>query len=71
MTGQFKQFDVVALVEDRPDIALVRGQVGTILEVLAPGVYEVEFSSEDGRAYAFAAATESQLLLLRFRSQMH
>jgi len=29
---------------------LVRGQVGTIVESWAPGVYEVEFCDDNGRA---------------------
>jgi hypothetical protein len=43
---------VVALLHDLPEQRLVRGQVGTIVEELAPGVLEVEFSDEQGRTYA-------------------
>ena len=32
----------VALLEDRPEDRLVRGQVGTVVENWAPGVFEVE-----------------------------
>jgi hypothetical protein len=61
-----KLLDVVALVVDLPDRSLVRGQVGTVVEELAPGVYEVEFSdSQSGQAYAMAALREDQLLPLR------
>jgi hypothetical protein len=35
---------VVALLEDMPEKGLLRGQVGTVVEILAPGVFEVEFS---------------------------
>jgi len=35
--------DTVALLEDLPDRKLRRGEVGTVVESLAPGVYEVEF----------------------------
>jgi hypothetical protein len=42
----------VALLEDMPEESLRRGQVGTIVELLAPGVYEVEFSDDEGRTYA-------------------
>jgi hypothetical protein len=34
---------VVAVLEDIPESGLLRGQVGTVVERLAPGVYEVEF----------------------------
>jgi hypothetical protein len=40
--------DVVALTEDLPERGLYRGQVGTVVESLAPGVFEVEFSDDEG-----------------------
>jgi hypothetical protein len=55
---------VVALVEDLPAEGLVRGQVGTVVENWAPGVYEVEFCNGDGRAYAMVALKAEQLMRL-------
>lgn len=55
---------VVALLEDLPWEGLVRGQVGTVVESWAPGVYEVEFCDDDGRAYAMAALKAEQLMRL-------
>jgi hypothetical protein len=55
---------VVALLEDVPQHGLVRGQVGTIVEQLAPGVYEVEFSDDDGRSYASLGIPAAKLLVL-------
>ena len=55
---------VVALLVDVPEHSLIRGQVGTAVEVLAPGVYEVEFSDDDGRAYAMLALKADQLMRL-------
>ena len=55
---------VVALVEDLPGEGLVRGQVGTVLESWAPGVYEVEFCDDSGRTYAMAALRAEQLMRL-------
>lgn len=55
----------VALLEDLPEKALQRGQVGTVVEVLAPSVYEVEFSDDSGRSYASIAVNGSKLLPLR------
>ena len=46
---------VVALLEDLPEADLVRGQVGTVVESWAPGVYEVEFADDNGRTYATVA----------------
>ena len=57
----------VALMADVPEKGLRRGQVGTIVETLSPGVYEVEFSDDAGRTYATFAAARSQLLPLFHR----
>ncbi len=59
-----KTFDVVALLEDIPQHSLRRGQVGTIVEPLAPGVFEVEFSDNEGRTYATLALRSDQLMIL-------
>jgi uncharacterized protein DUF4926 len=59
-----KLLDVVALLEDVPSQRLVRGQVGTVVENLGPGVFEVEFSDNEGRTYASAAVPSRQLLVL-------
>ncbi len=56
--------DVVALAEDLPERGLFRGQVGTVVESLAPGVFEVEFSDNEGRTYASLALKSDQLLVL-------
>ena len=56
--------DVVALTDDLPERSLVRGQVGTIVELLAPDVFEVEFCDNDGRTYALLALKKSQLMVL-------
>jgi hypothetical protein len=55
---------VVALLQDLPDEGLVRGQVGTVVETWAPGIYEIEFSDENGRAYAMVALKAEQLMRL-------
>ena len=47
--------DVVALTVDLPDRGLQRGQVGTVVEALSPGVFEVEFSDRMLRRRAFAS----------------
>lgn len=58
--------DVVALVHDLPEHKLIRGQVGTIVELLSPEVYEVEFTDENGRTYASLALRADQLLALHY-----
>ncbi len=57
-------YSVVALLEDLPSEGLARGQVGTVVENWAPGVYEVEFCDDTGRTYAMVALKADQLMLL-------
>jgi hypothetical protein len=59
-----EMLSVVALLEDLPEEGLVRGQVGTVVESWAPGVYEVEFCDDDGKAYAMVALKAEQLMRL-------
>jgi hypothetical protein len=59
--------DVVALTEDLSDRGLQRGQVGTVIEELAPDVFEVEFSDDEGRTYATLALRSDQLLVLHYK----
>ncbi|MCA2971028.1 MAG: DUF4926 domain-containing protein [Acidobacteriaceae bacterium] len=47
---------------DFPFHGLVRGQVGTIVEVPAPKVYEVEFGDDEGRTLGLAAPCTEQLV---------
>ena len=60
-------FDTVALLDNLPEHGLQRGQVSTIVERLAPSVYEVEFSDEEGRAYTMLAIRAEQVVRLRYR----
>lgn len=63
----YKLFDVVALTIDLPEHNLRRGQVGTIVEVLAGGdAFEVEFSDRDGRTFESIGLEPSQIMLLRY-----
>ena len=50
MNTEIQLLSAVALIEALPDRRLQRGQVGTVVEALAPGVFEVEFSDDSGRA---------------------
>ncbi len=57
-------FTVVALLVDLPSYGLTRGQVGTVVNTHAPGVYEVDFSDNEGRTYAALALRADQLMAL-------
>ncbi|MGA1623811.1 MAG: DUF4926 domain-containing protein [Synechocystis sp.] len=59
-----KLLDVVALIEDIPELNLYRGNVGTIVEEYEPNVVEVEFSDTTGKAYAIETLNTSQLMTL-------
>jgi len=59
-----KLLDVVALVEDLPELGLYKGQVGTIVEEYEPEVFEIEFSDLTGHAYAIETLQASQLMVL-------
>ena len=58
--------DVVALLTDLPAQQLARGQVGTIVEQLDGKTLLVEFSDDQGRAYAVAPCPRADLLVLHY-----
>lgn len=59
--------DVVALTIDLPEYKLERGQVGTVVEILANGTaFEVEFSDRNGRTYESIGLRPEQIMVLRF-----
>jgi hypothetical protein len=62
--AEIEMHSVVALLEDLPGEGLVRGQVGTVVETWAPGMYEVEFCDDSGRTYAMVALKAEQLMRL-------
>ena len=70
MKRDVKLLDTVALLEDvqAEEVLLQRGEVGAVVEILAPNVYEVEFCDDQGRAYAFASLHADQLLVLHNQS---
>lgn len=61
---KIKLLDTIALVHDIPSRKLKRGEVGTVVEILAPNVYEVEFCDDDGETYCELALRDSQLIPL-------
>jgi hypothetical protein len=65
-----KLLDVVALLVDKPEEKLVTGQVGTVVELLAPDVYEVEFLDSKGGTIAVTELKRADLLLLQHEPVM-
>ena len=62
---ELELLSVVALLKDVVGRNLRRGQVGTVVEQLGPGVYEVEFSDNEGQTYASLSLRADQLLRLQ------
>jgi hypothetical protein len=61
--------DVVALLADLPAQGLARGQVGTVTEKLNDDAVLVEFSDDEGRAYAIAPCARADLLVLHYEQE--
>ena len=66
MKPKINLLDVVALTQELPNRDLSLGQVGTVVEFLSPNVYEVEFTDNEGRAFAELALHTNQLLVLHY-----
>lgn len=67
MNNSIQLLDVVALTEDLSQHNLHRGQVGTVVEKLAPDVFEVEFSDDEGQTYAMVSLRSEQLMVLHYK----
>ena len=68
-TKQIKLLDTVALLENLPERQLKRGEVGTVVEVLAPDVYEVEFCDDEGQTYMELALRTDQIIALHTQGE--
>ena len=60
-----KLLDGVAKLVDKPSEGLVIGQVGMVVEVFEPNVFEVEFLDSNGRTVAVVELPRAELLVLR------
>jgi hypothetical protein len=64
---RIKLLDIVALTVDLPEYNLWRGQVGTVVEILAHGkAFEVEFSDREGRIYESVGLRPDQIMGLHY-----
>ena len=67
MTRSIQLLDVVALTVDLPEYNLWRGQVGTVVEILASGAaFEVEFSDRKGHTYESLGLRPDQIIVLHY-----
>ena len=62
--SKIRLLDTVALVDDVPERELKRGEVGTVVEILASDVFEVEFSDDEGQTHAELALRADQIIAL-------
>lgn len=61
--------DVVALLVALPREGLASGQVGTVVETLNDDSALVEFSDDEGKAYAIVPCQHADLLVLHYQKQ--
>jgi hypothetical protein len=67
MSEAIRLLDVVALTSRIPEYGLDRGQVGTVVDILADGqAFEVEFCDRAGRTYESVGLRPDQLMTLHF-----
>jgi hypothetical protein len=59
-----KLLATVALTHDHPEAGLRQGDVGAVVEVLAPDAYEVEFVAASGRTQALISLAGSEIRAL-------
>ena len=65
-SARLSVLDVVALLTDLPAAGLARGQVGTVVAISGKDAALVEFSGDDGRAYAIERCPTADLLVLHY-----
>lgn len=64
------ELDVVALLVDRPELGLEKGQTGTIVCVYGKHeAFEVEFVDDDGLTYGLETFRPEELLKLHFTTK--
>jgi len=64
--GKPSLLDGVALLTDIPAQRLACGQVGTVVEEVDSETLPVEFSDDQGRAYAVTSCLRADLLVLHY-----
>lgn len=66
MTNTIRPFNVAKLTVALPEYNLRRGQVGTVVDILAEGnAFEVEFCDREGRIFESLGLRAEQIMALR------
>lgn len=63
-------FDTVAILKDVPEMKVVLGQVGTVVEQLDNDIFEVEFSDKNGETISEFAIKSDELMLLHYEMEV-
>ncbi|MFC4322659.1 DUF4926 domain-containing protein [Litchfieldia salsa] len=56
-----KQFDVVRITKDYPAEGIIKGQIGTIIEVYVNNHFEIEICDNNGRTLFLGALSKDFL----------
>jgi len=68
-SSRIQLLDTVALIRDLPELGLVAGEVGAVVEVLSGDAFEVEFCDESGQTYGLHTLRAHQLIALHTKGQ--
>jgi hypothetical protein len=69
MINNFNILDVVALEIDLPEKKLLKGYVGTVVEILGDSIYLIEFSNNKGQVYAIEEIQSNCLMKLFYEPE--
>lgn len=61
--------DSVALLRNIPGKNLIKGQVGTVVELLDGETYEIEFTNSRGETIQTLPLSKKDIILLHFESE--
>jgi hypothetical protein len=64
-----EEYDVVALTEDLPELNLKKGEKGTVVMILAPDVFEVEFCESNRNTLALTETIEASKLSVVWKAE--
>jgi Domain of unknown function (DUF4926) len=61
---KIKLLDVVALLKEKPEGKLLRGQIGTVVERYNDSEFEIEFSDNNGKTISMLTLSTDEVMLL-------
>ena len=61
---KIKLLDVVALLKEKPESKLLRGQIGTVVERYNDSEFEIEFSDNNGKTISMLTLSTDEVMLL-------